>query len=396
MPDPTNPTPSDGEQSPGPSLREIAEAAYDEIEAGGSPDDAGDDSAVDSAGQPRDERGRWASKEAQPGEAAGPGDQPSPDDQSGTQPPERPTQPPQGSSSEAPANWAEADRQMFGKLPQEARDFLQRRHTEMEADWQRRVQANGAAAQFTEAVAPVFRDPVIQGSLQQTGIAPIEAIHQWAAMHKRAYHPDPNERLGLLHDIARNIGLNPAAIFATSRSEPGGADGGGFSPEDLQDPAIKHIAEQFGYLSNELRAQRDALHQIRQAEQQSAQQQTLRVTRWGIDNFADERGQDGKPLRPYFDRVLPHVIELFRANPSRDLKATYDLACRMDEGVWNEIQQAAAARQQQVAANQRAAQAARTNLRGRTAPVMAKPNGAEQAAKSLRQTLEETADELGF
>jgi hypothetical protein len=394
MPDPDqNPTtPTSPGEAP-PSLREIAEANFDRIESGA--DDTSTEPAVDAGGQPRDGRGRWASKDGQPGEAE-PSEAPSPDDESGTQPPERPTQPPQGSSSEAPANWADGDRQSFAKLPQEAKDFVLRRHSEMEGEFQRRVQQYGAAAQFTEQLAPVFRDPVIARSLQESGMVPAQAIAQWAAMHRRAYDPDPAQRLSLLHDIAQNIGLNPAAVFANqSRSDSGGR-GGGFSEADLQDPAIRHIAEQFGTLSSELRAQRDALHQIRQAEQQSAQQQTLKVTRWGIDNFADEKGQDGKPLRPHFDRVLPHVIELFRADPNRDLKATYEMACWMDPAVREEVARSEAAKRQQAEANQRAAQAARTNLRGRTAPVSTKPNGAEQAAKTLRQTLEDTADELGF
>jgi hypothetical protein len=72
------------------------------------------------------------------------------------------------------------------------------------------------------------------------------------------------------------------------------------------------------------------------------------------------------------------------------------MACWMDPAVREEVARSEAAKRHQAEANQRAAQAARTNLRGRTAPVSTRPNGAEQATKTLRQTLEDTADELGF
>jgi hypothetical protein len=265
----------------------------------------------------------------------------------------------------------------------------------MEGEFQRRVQAVGAAAQFTEALAPVFNDPVIQGSLQQTGLAPVQAIQQWAAMHKRAYHPDPRERVSLLVDIAQNLGLDPAAIFQTSRQGAGGPPPG-LSETDLQDPAIRYFAEQLAQTSNEIQAQRAELQRIRQTEQQTAQQQALKVTRWGIDSFAGEKGQDGKPLHPYFDRVMGHIIDLYRANPQRDLQEAYNTACRMDEAVWNEIQAAQAARVTQQQANQRAASAARLNIRSRTSPV-SKPNGsADGKAVSLRDTIEATAEDLGF
>ena len=52
----------------------------------------------------------------------------------------------------------------------------------------------------------------------------------------------------------------------------------------------------------------------------------MRVTRWGIDAFAEEKGPDGKPLRPDFDTVLPQIIELFQNNPQRDMREAYETA----------------------------------------------------------------------
>ena len=125
---------------------------------------------------------------------------------------------------------------MFGKLPQEGQAFLLRRHTEMERDYQRRVQASATAVQFTDAVAPDFQDPTIQAVAAAERAVPDEAIQQWAGCIGGPQHPDPRERVNLLVDIAQNIGLDPAAIFATSRQDgPAPA----LSEEERKDPAIQ-------------------------------------------------------------------------------------------------------------------------------------------------------------
>jgi hypothetical protein len=159
-------TPETSTEPPAKSLREIAEESWDEVvEESSSPDigDAGEQQPVDEGGVKRDALGRFAPKGEEPGEAAPP-EEPSPEQISAPQP-ETATQPHPGEAAAAPANWSAEDRATFAKLPQEGQAFLLRRHSEMESDYQRRVQATGVAAQFTEAVAPIFSDPTIQGSL---------------------------------------------------------------------------------------------------------------------------------------------------------------------------------------------------------------------------------------
>ena len=386
-PETPDPTPT---EPPARSLREIAEDSWDEVVEGESPDEGDDGSQqpVDDGGRKRDEYGRFAKVE--PGEAADEGP-PSPDEHLAPQP-EAATQPAQAVSSvEAPANWSAQDRQDFQKLPREGQAFLLRRHSEMEGDYQRRVQATGVAAQFTEAVAPVFQDPVVQGSLQQNGLSPVEAIQQWAAMHRRAYHPDPRERVNLLVDIARNVGLDPAAIFATSQpSLPAG-----LSEADLKDPAIKFFADHIGRQSSEVQQLRNSFQQMVNAQQHEAAQQSLKVHRWGIDTFAEAADERGNKLHPYFDEVMEQIVELYKANPNRDLAEAYETACRMNLAVSEKRAAAERQRAQQQQSNQRAAQAARLNVRGRTSAVTGMANG-QGEAKSLRDVIDSTADELGF
>ena len=171
MPIETGPKPEDlngaasTEQDRPLSLREVAEAAYDEVERGADPDPDDDgQQEVDDGSVRRAARGRFAPKGEEPGEAAA--QPPSPDDKVQAPQSETVTQPQPGEAATAPANWSAQDRQTFEKLPPEGKAFLLRRHSEMEGDYQRRVQATGAAAQFGEAIAREFGDPIVQGSLQ--------------------------------------------------------------------------------------------------------------------------------------------------------------------------------------------------------------------------------------
>ena len=372
------------------SLREIAEESYEQIESGPGPDDgdAGEPQPVDDGSQPRDARGRFAS--AKPGEAEAE-TPPSPDDDSAPQP-EPGTQPPPGSSSvEAPANWSAQDRTDFSKLTPEGKAFLLRRHSEMEGDYQRRVQGIGAAAQFTESLAPIFQEPVIAGHLQQSGMGPYDAIREWAGMHRRALHPDPRERVNLLVEMAQRMALNPAAIFRTSQS-----DQPALSDEERKNPAIRYFADHLGRTSTEVQALRNQVQQLVQGTQRQAAEQQLRVTRWGIDSFAEEKDERGNLLHPHFDAVLPQIIELFQANPNRQLREAYETALWMSPDTRQAQLQAAERQRQAKQANERAAQAVRQNVRGRTVPVTGKPPVDPDAKRSLREIIESSADEIGF
>jgi hypothetical protein len=386
-------TPSNGatpppEQQAKPSLRDIAEAAWDKVE-----DTAADDTGAEAEGQDagqggrrRDSLGRFAPAD----QAAEPGEQsndpaPKPDQASGDA---KPVDPALG-SNQPPQHWSEQDRQTFAKLDPAGQEFLLRRHTEMERDYQTKTQAAATAVQFTQSLAPIFQDPVIAGSLQQAGVSPYDAIGQWAGFHRRAMDPNPQVRLALWQELGQRMGLNPAANG--QMSQPGAA---ALSEDDLKDPAIRYFADHIGKTLSDVQTLRGELNQMRQQEAQRANAEVLKVTRWSIDSFADEKDAQGKPKHPHFDAVLPHMIELYRANPERDLQQAYDMA------IWAvpEIRASliAAERQgvQQQQSNERARQAVRSNVRGITSPV-AKPAG-DGKSKGIRAALEAAAEEVGL
>lgn len=264
-----------------------------------------------------------------------------------------------------------------------------RRHTEMERDYQTKTQAAATAVQFTQSLAPIFQDPVIAGSLQQAGVSPYDAIGQWAGFHRRAMDPNPAVRTALWQELGQRMGLNPAANG--QMSQPGTA---ALSEDDLKDPAIRYFADHIGKTLNDVQTLRGELQQMRQQEAQKANAEVLKVTRWSIDSFADEKDASGKPKHPHFDAVLPHMIDLYRANPERDLQQAYDQAIWAVPEVREKLlaERTNVAQQQQ--SNERARQAVRSNVRGVTSPV-AKPAG-DGKSRGIRAAIEAAADEVGL
>lgn len=371
------------------SLREVAEAAWSDIEAAPEPGTEPETPPAGQSGQPRDNLGRFAAKEGEqpPG--------PAPLDDK-TAPPVQPPSPAPapGSSSEAPAHWSAEDKATFAKLPKEGQDFLLKRHTEMERDYQSKVQANATAVQFTQAVAPVFEHPAVSAALvdYQTGgrIHPIDAIKQWAAFHVRAMSPNVEDKIGLIQDLMQRLKLDPAAVLGQ-----GNQPVNGLSEEDMKDPAIKFFADHVGRTTKDLQALRTQLEGLSRQQNDRASQESLRVINWGIDQFADEKDAQGNLLHPHFDAVLPQIIELFSSNPQRDLREAYETAVWMNPQLRNTLIAAERQSVEQKAANERAAKAARSNVRGRTSPVT-KPEAPGGEKKGLRATIEAAADEVGL
>jgi hypothetical protein len=276
------------------------------------------------------------------------------------------------------------------KLPPEGQEFLLRRHTEMERDYQTKAQAAATAVQFTQSLAPIFQDPVISGSLQQAGVSAYDAIGQWAGFHRRAMDQNPQVRMALWQELGQRMGLNPAAN-GQQMSPPGFE---GLSEEDLKDPAIRSFVDHVSKTQSEVQTLRGELHQMRQQEHQKVQAEVLKVNRWSVDSFADEKDASGKPKHPHFDAVLPHMIELYRANPDRDLQQAYDMAIWAVPSIRQSLIAAERAGVTQQQANDRARQAVRSNVRGVTSPV-GKPAG-DGKATGIRATLEASADEVGL
>ena len=155
-----------------PSLRDIAEQAYDDLEsrkprprAPGPEADAPAEEPLASDDRPRDKSGPLGAQVRRPSrvkQSASPSlpIQPRRNQKfprpSAADPDPAAAQAPR--SNQAPEHWSAEDKATFAKLPQEGQAFLLKRHGEMEAEFTRKSQASAGAVQFTQSLAPVFTD----------------------------------------------------------------------------------------------------------------------------------------------------------------------------------------------------------------------------------------------
>ena len=129
---PTTPQ-SNGAASPNPepaarpTLREVAEASWDQVQeaADNEPGEQASPDATGQDGRTRDSLGRFAPAD----QAAKPGEQstdpaPKPDPASGVT---KPVDPALGSNQPPPQHWSEQDRKTFATLPPAGQEFLLRR-----------------------------------------------------------------------------------------------------------------------------------------------------------------------------------------------------------------------------------------------------------------------------
>lgn len=399
---PDEPQTNEPQNSTPPSLRDIAEAAYDEVESvaddSESPADEGaEQEPVASDERPRDKQGRWVAKEqSQPGEAIEPkkaDPAPKQDTETRAAVPD-PAAAPTASSNQAPGHWSAEDKATFAKLPPEGQAFLLKRHGEMEAAYTRASQEHAGAVQFTQSLAPVFTDRRIQQSLQQNGLNPSQAIHEWAGLHLRIMSPNPQDKFSALVDITQRAGLDPARIFSALSNRPQLPEG--LSEAELKDPAVKVFADQIGQLRHEHNAFRAEIQRRWDQEHQARVAAGEQSAKANIDQWADEVGKDGQPLRPYFNTVLPILLDLFKANPQRSMSEAYDAACWAHPEVRKQLLATEQMRQQAQADVARAKVAQRGNVRGLTSPA-SKPPGPNGVSKGgLRDVIEASAEEVGL
>src|SRR5262245_22952042 len=385
MPDePHNPN----AEAPRPSLRDVIEKSWDEVVENASDDEAPQE--VDAEPQPRDALGRFATRpaDAEPGEAAVRREPPSPDDDIEAPQPEPVTQPRQGVAATAPENWSAMDREAFAKQTPEGQAFLLRRHSEMESDYQRRVQANAQAADFMRSLEPIFADPLIRESIAQNGYTPLQAIGELFQFQRAAISPNYNDRVAMVGEVLRRTGLDPAVFVQNRGQQPALPEG---VPDD---PALRFVANKIADTANAV-AQNDArLNALIEADRQRQFNEGRRVISWGIEQFAEERDKQGNLVHPYFDRVSSEIKQVYSINPTLPMGQAYEQACMLNPQVQAEIMQARIAQAVKAHTDQRAAQAARLNVRGRTAPVAA-ANG-EDRPRSLRDVIDASFEKVGF
>ena len=204
---------------------------------------------------------------------------------------------------EAPAHWPAADREMFAKQSPEAKKWLLGRHKAMEADYTRRTQELAGTKRLQESLDEVFKP--FKQDMELAGVTMEAAIRQLVAAHAKL-RSDP---AGGIKWLAESYGIDLKGVTeGAAAADPAG-----------ESPTVKALRQQVDSLTGQLKTLTGA---------QNDQQLNAHMSQ--VQQFAEEKDDQGKPKRPYFDEVAQDVARLIRAaradNQAITLQEAYDSA----------------------------------------------------------------------
>lgn len=201
----------------------------------------------------------------------------------------------QAKTLEAPTHWPAADREMFAKQTPEAKQWLLRRHKDMEADYTKRSQDLAGTKRLQETLAEVFQP--YREEMALNGIDEAAAIRQLVAAHGKL-QKDP---AGGIKYLAQQYGLDlKGLVEGAAAADPAG-----------ESPTVKALREQVGQLTDQLKT-------LTGAQTQQQQEATLQT----VEQFAAEKDAQGQLRHPHFDEVASDVAMLLRAARESGQKLT--------------------------------------------------------------------------
>jgi hypothetical protein len=187
----------------------------------------------------------------------------------------------------APQSMSAKDREAFAKLPPDQQKWLTEREQQMTADYTRKTQAaaeKGKAFEQLDRVLAPHRQ-----KFAHMGASEAQAVGQLLML---AEHAD-RDFVGFVQEQARLRGL-PLAAFT--------------QPGQQADPQLLATQRELQGVKNYINKQA--------AEQQQQQLQTVESA---INEFANEKAQDGNPAYPFYadleDDMIPIVAALRQSKP---------------------------------------------------------------------------------
>ena len=209
----------------------------------------------------------------------------------------------EAASVEAPQHWPARDREFFSKQAPEVRQWMLGRHKAMEADYTRRVQEVAHIRREGDELREIFR-PFAE-AMNADGMTIPMAVRQLTAAHHKLVS-DPATGIQWL---AQKYGIDLKQIVegGTQTGQP--------------DPRYQKLESEVTQLRTTL-----------QGQLSERVEQERRANLSKVEQFAEEKDAQGKPLRPYFDDVAKDISMLLRA--ARDAGETLSLQDAYDRAIY--------------------------------------------------------------
>jgi len=193
----------------------------------------------------------------------------------------------------SPEHWSKKDREMFDGLDDDAKEFINRRYSSMEKDYNGKTQSIAREKRFNDDIKEML-SPYRQ-DFELNGVDDIGAIKQLVAAHDFLQR-DPKGAIKWLAE-SYNVEMDMEDEY-----------------EDEDSPQISALQKQISALESKLTQQ-----------ESSANQQTMEEMNREIQTFKDAKNDSGLE-HPYFEDVYADMVDLVRAGTAKDLQSAYEKA----------------------------------------------------------------------
>lgn len=208
-----------------------------------------------------------------------------------------------------PANWPQQEQEFFKELPPALQHAYLDRARHMMADYTRKTQEVARVRQGYAELERTISPHVQKWALN--GMGPSQAIQQLIALSDFATER-PQEFLQYFANL-RGVDLN---ALANQKAQA----------DEYIDPQVHALRQQL----SGVQAQLNQTVQQQQAAQQAAQRQqyvqTYQAVDNGIENFASQTDQNGKPLYPYFNELEEDMALEISSGRAQNLHEAYERA----------------------------------------------------------------------
>jgi hypothetical protein len=203
---------------------------------------------------------------------------------------------------EAPTHWASEDREVFKSLDSKGRDFLLRRHKQMEADHTKKLQAHAETLKIAERYQKVLAPH--QDYVKQLGIDPDEAYSKLVGVEKILRTGTAAEKKDIFQKLATQYGVQ-------------------FQHDDTQ-PEIDHKTQ---LIFQKLEQTEKSLLQLKQEREYEVQ----RGLQSHINEFTSRVDEKGLPKYPHFEILKVRMGKFLEDGEALSLEEAYEQAIMLNK-----------------------------------------------------------------
>lgn len=214
---------------------------------------------------------------------------------------------PQEPEIEAPIHWASEDREVFKALDQKGRQFLLRRHKEMEASHTKKMQEHAdkikSADEFSKVIEP-HRDYI-----KKIGFDPMEAVNKLISAEIKLRMGSAPEKVAILKNLAQQYGVQ----FNNSDTDP-------------------EIDEKTQLIIQELQEHKSAIMEFKHEKEEAEK----RVLINHINEFSSKKDDKGNLLYPHFETLKTEMGFLLENGKALSMEDAYEQAIFLNKDLRSE------------------------------------------------------------